>query len=68
MNSSTSGKGPTLLGKVLDIESESRGSKIAASYFDYETETSWSFRGDSWFHAASMMKVAVLLGLFAAAA
>lgn len=67
MSSSTPGKGRDLLGRVLDIEGESGGSRIAASYYDYETETSWSFRGDSWFHAASTMKVAVLLGLFAAA-
>ncbi|HEY9286130.1 MAG TPA: serine hydrolase [Pyrinomonadaceae bacterium] len=67
MNSSTSGKNSTLLGKVLGIESDSRGSRVAASYYDYESETSWSFRGDSWFHAASTMKVAVLLGLFSAA-
>jgi beta-lactamase class A len=68
MSSSTPGEGRGLLGRVLDIEGESGGSRIAASYYDYETETSWSFRGDSWFHAASTMKVAVLLGLFAAVA
>ena len=66
MSSSTSEKVGSLLGAVLEIEGESGGSRIAASYYDYETETSWSFRGDAWFHAASTMKVAVLLGLFAA--
>ncbi len=39
MSSSTSEKVCGLLGKVLDIESESGGSRIAAAYFDYETET-----------------------------
>lgn len=67
MSSSTPVKSRDLLGRVLDIEGESEGSRVAASYYDYETETAWSFRGDSWFHAASTMKVAVLLGLFAAA-
>src|SRR5215208_127961 len=66
MSSSTPVKSRGLLGRLLDIEGESEGSRVAASFYDYETETSWSFRGDSWFHAASTMKVAVLLGLFAA--
>ena len=68
MSSSTANKSRNLLRRVLDIEGEAQGSRIAAAYFDYETETSWSFRGDAWFHAASTIKVAVMLGLFAAAA
>lgn len=68
MNASSSNKGGNLLRRILDVEGEAQGSRIAASYFDYETETSWSFRGDAWFHAASTIKVAVLLGLFAAIA
>src|SRR3712207_883480 len=67
MSPSTAVKSRDLLGRVLEIEGESGGSRVAASYYDYETETAWSLRGDSWFHAASTMKVAVLLGLFAAA-
>lgn len=39
----------------------------AVSYYDYESATSWSYHGDEWFHAASTIKVAVLLGLFGAA-
>ena len=68
MSSSGSSKGGGLLRRVLDIEGEAPGCKIAAAYFDYETETSWSFRGDAQFHAASTIKVAVLFGLYAAAA
>lgn len=68
MSSSTSEKVGGLLGRVLEIEGEGQGVKVASSYYDYETETSWSFRGDSWFHAASTMKVAVLFGLFDAVA
>jgi beta-lactamase class A len=67
MSSSASEKVCGLLGSVRNIERES-GGRIAASYYDYETEMSWSFRGDAWFHAASTMKVAVLFGLFAAVA
>lgn len=68
MSSASTRAGGSLLRRILDIEDEVRGSKIAAAYFDYETETSWSFRGDTWFHAASTIKVAVLFGLFAATA
>src|SRR5918997_1754978 len=68
MSSASSNGGRSLLRRILDIEGEIQGGKIAASYFDYESETAWSFRGDTWFHAASTIKVAVLLGLFAAAA
>lgn len=37
----------------------------SVSIYDYASRTSWSFRGDRWFHAASTIKVAVLVGLFA---
>jgi beta-lactamase class A len=36
--------------------------------FDYETGFEWSRHGDRWFHAASTIKVAVLLALFDAIA
>jgi beta-lactamase class A len=39
---------------------------LAAAFYDYETETTWSSHGDRWFHAASTIKVAVLLALFRA--
>ena len=32
-------------------------SGVAVSYHDYATETSWSYHGDRWFHAASTIKV-----------
>ncbi len=42
-----------------------RGAKqLAAAYYDYETQTAWSYHGDRWFHAASTIKVAILLALF----
>ena len=46
---------------------EERGARsVAAAYHDYETRTAWSYRGDEWFHAASTIKVPVLLGVFGA--
>ena len=43
-----------------------RSRSVAVAYHDYETETGWSYRGDEWFHAASTIKVPVLLGVFRA--
>lgn len=34
------------------------------SAFDFEHRTAWSVNGDRWFHAASTIKVPVLLGVF----
>lgn len=36
------------------------------AFFDLKHKTEWSFEGDRWFHAASTIKVPVLLGVFAA--
>ncbi len=37
---------------------------LGISYYDYETTIQWAYNGDGWFHAASTMKIAVLLGVF----
>lgn len=51
---------------VETIAAEAGAEAVAVAWFDQATETSWSFRGERWFHAASTIKVAVLVGLFAA--
>jgi beta-lactamase class A len=51
---------------VETIAAEAGAEAVAVAYYDQETETSWSCRGERWFHAASTIKVAVLVGLFAA--
>ena len=33
------------------------------AFYDSETTTQWSYNADAWFHAASTMKMAVLLGV-----
>ena len=49
----------------LTAENKARATAVAA----HDLETGWRFslRGDRWFHAASTIKVAVLLAIFRAA-
>jgi beta-lactamase class A len=39
---------------------------VGVSVYDYLSGRSWTFNGDRWFHAASVIKVPVLVTLFAA--
>jgi beta-lactamase class A len=50
---------------VEQIADEFGLTAVAVAYHDYETHTEWSFHGERWFHAASTMKIPVLLGVFA---
>ncbi|MEX2281822.1 MAG: serine hydrolase [Gemmatimonadota bacterium] len=36
------------------------------AFYDYAHRTGWSYQADRWFHAASTIKIPVLLGVFAA--
>jgi beta-lactamase class A len=38
--------------------------ELAIAFYDYETTLQWSYNADHYFHAASTMKLAVLLGVF----
>jgi beta-lactamase class A len=49
---------------IIEIAQSAESS--AVSYYDYDSATSWCYHGDEWFHAASTIKVAVLIGLFCA--
>ncbi|HUE96394.1 MAG TPA: serine hydrolase [Longimicrobiaceae bacterium] len=50
-----------------EIERMAGGARaVAVAYHDYETGTSAGFQGDRWFHAASTIKIPVLLGVFGA--
>ncbi len=51
---------------IKKIEKASGADAIAVAYYDYETRTRWSYHGDEWFHAASTIKVPVLVGVFGA--
>ena len=37
---------------------------LGISFYDYETTLQWAYNADAWFHAASTMKMAVLLGVY----
>jgi beta-lactamase class A len=54
----------TLYRNVLKIKKEHDLENLGISFFDAETTIQWSFNGDHYFHAASTMKLAVLLGVF----
>jgi beta-lactamase class A len=41
---------------------------FAVAFYDYETECGWTIHADRWFHAASTIKIPVLLGVFGAIA
>src|SRR5437879_10905406 len=52
-----------------EVERLSAGSKaraIAVAVHDFQSGLRFSLRGDRWFHAASTIKVAVLLAIFRA--
>ena len=53
--------------RIETIAKEARARSAAVAYYDYETRESWDYRGDEWMHAASTIKVPILLGVFGAA-
>jgi beta-lactamase class A len=53
--------------KVRRIRQEAGAESVAAAYYDYETRSRWDYYGDEVFHAASTIKVPMLLGVFGAA-
>src|SRR2546427_10847439 len=57
----------TLDEQVERLAAESKARAIAVAVHDLESGLRFSLRGDGWFHAASTIKVAVLLAIFRAA-
>jgi beta-lactamase class A len=49
---------------VVKIKKEHGLEQLGISFYDAETTIQWSFNADHYFHAASTMKLAVLLGVF----
>jgi beta-lactamase class A len=58
--------GSSLRSKLEELEERSRARALAVAVHDLETGFEFAYRADRWFHAASTIKLAVLLGLFAA--
>ncbi len=48
------------------LAAEGGATAVAAAVHDYEHRTHWGLNADRWFHAASTIKVPVLLGVFSA--
>ena len=49
---------------ALNIKEQTGLEELAIAFWDEETSIQWSYNADRWFHAASTMKLAVLLGVF----
>src|SRR5437016_2474988 len=63
-----SGEVTTPLNEELEtLSSESKARVIAVALHDLQSGLRYSLHGDRWFHAASTIKVAVLLAIFRAA-
>ena len=60
------------LADVLDTRLRAINDRLASgtlgvSVFDYLSGQTWSYNGDRWFHAASVIKLAILVAVFEAA-
>ena len=53
----------SLYRNVLKIRRDHSLEKLGISFYDAETTIQWSYNADHYFHAASTMKLAVLLGV-----
>jgi beta-lactamase class A len=56
----------SLRDKLEELEEKSRAQALAVAVSDLETGLDFRYRSDRWFHPASTIKLAVLLGVFAA--
>ena len=54
----------SLYRNVVKIKNEHSLADLGISFYDAETTIQWSYNADTYFHAASTMKLAVLLGVF----
>ncbi|MBK5259368.1 MAG: serine hydrolase [Thermoanaerobaculia bacterium] len=54
----------SLYRNVLKIKEEHTLENLGISFYDGESTIQWSYNADQYFHAASTMKLAVLLGVF----
>ena len=54
----------SLYRNVLQIKEQHGLERLGIAFYDSETTMQWSYNADAWFHAASTMKLAVLLGVY----
>ena len=62
-NDSVASSEVSLYRSVLKLKTEHDLEDLGIAFFDGETTIQWSYNGDHYFHAASTMKLAVLLGV-----
>jgi beta-lactamase class A len=62
----TASRERALRAQIENIEKESGAKAIAVALHDAETGLELHYKADRWFHAASTIKVPILLGVFAA--
>ena len=55
----------SLYNGILRIKKTHRLERLGISFYDSQTTLQWSFNADTLFHAASTIKIAVLLGAYA---
>lgn len=58
--------GTSLRGQITEIADSAGAGAVAVAFFDLKHKTEWAYHAERWFHAASTIKVPVLLGVFAA--
>lgn len=56
----------TLRETILRIAGEAHASAVAVAAYDFQHHTTWSLNAHRWFHAASTIKVPVLLAVYEA--
>jgi beta-lactamase class A len=54
----------SLFGDILRIKQERQLERLGIAFYDAHTRIQWSYNGDGVFHAASTMKLAVLVAVF----
>jgi beta-lactamase class A len=50
--------------RINHIAESSGADAVAVAVYDFEHDTAWTLHGERWFHAASTIKVPVLLGVY----
>lgn len=50
--------------QIVKIAEDAGAEAVAVAFYDYRHRTGWSYHADRWFHAASTIKIPVLLGVF----
>lgn len=56
--------GTSLRRAVLEAAEQADARAVAVGVYDFQHRTSWSIDGARWFHAASVIKIPILVGVF----